>query len=60
MGKKKALVAGGSGFIGSFLCEKLLAENIEVTVFDSLVTGRKENIEHLKENESFNQRLTER
>lgn len=53
MGKKKALVAGGSGFIGSFLCEKLLAENIEVTVFDSLVTGRKENIEHLKENESF-------
>ena len=42
--KKKVLIAGGSGFIGSHLSEKLLKAHFEVTVVDSLVTGRKKNI----------------
>ncbi len=44
----KVLVAGGAGFIGSHLCEKLLKEGFEVTVVDSLVTGRKKNLDGLK------------
>jgi dTDP-glucose 4,6-dehydratase len=42
--KKRALVAGGSGFIGSHLCDHLLDNGTHVTILDSLVTGRKENI----------------
>lgn len=45
--KKKALVAGGAGFIGSNLCEFLLSKDYEVDVLDNLVTGRQENIQHL-------------
>jgi dTDP-glucose 4,6-dehydratase len=44
---KRALVAGGAGFIGSHLCEFLLAKGYEVDVVDNLATGRKENIKHL-------------
>lgn len=40
----KALVAGGSGFIGSHLCEKLLGAGYQVTVVDSLITGRSKNL----------------
>ncbi|MGE3973487.1 MAG: UDP-glucuronic acid decarboxylase family protein [Bdellovibrionales bacterium] len=47
MSKKKALVAGGAGFIGSHLCEYLLSKNYDVHALDNLVTGRKENIQHL-------------
>ncbi len=43
----RALVTGGAGFIGSHLCEALVARGDEVFVLDDLSTGRFENIEHL-------------
>ena len=43
----KMLVTGGAGFLGSHLCETLLASGYEVTCADNLSTGRMENIEHL-------------
>ena len=49
MTARKALVAGGSGFLGSRLCELLLEEGADVVAFDSLVTGRRENIAGLSE-----------
>ncbi len=42
--KKRALVAGGSGFLGSHLCELLLSESYSVVAVDCLVTGRRQNI----------------
>jgi UDP-glucose 4-epimerase len=42
----KALVTGGAGFIGSAVVERLLEVGAEVTIVDSLVNGRRENIEH--------------
>lgn len=45
----KALVTGGAGFIGSHLCEALVARGDQVFVLDDLSTGRFENIEHLPE-----------
>ncbi len=50
----RILVTGGSGFIGSFLCEKLLSEGHKVICLDNLFTGDQENIEHLKSNPDFN------
>ena len=44
---KKILVTGGAGFLGSHLCEKLLAEGNEVLCLDNYFTGSKENIVHL-------------
>lgn len=49
----KILVAGGAGFIGSHLCEKLLERNYEVLVLDNLHTGSLENINHLLSNGKF-------
>jgi UDP-glucose 4-epimerase len=49
----KVLVTGGAGFIGSHLCEALLAENHEVFVVDDLSTGRIDNIVHLQDNKNF-------
>jgi len=43
----RALVAGGAGFIGSHLCDYLLARGFEVLCLDNLVTGSKRNIRHL-------------
>jgi UDP-glucose 4-epimerase len=43
----KYFVTGGAGFIGSHLSEKLLAEGNQVTVYDNLISGSKENIKHL-------------
>ncbi|RYZ64423.1 MAG: NAD-dependent epimerase/dehydratase family protein, partial [Proteobacteria bacterium] len=42
---RKALVAGGSGFIGSHLTDLLLDKGYEVTVVDNLVTGRAQNLD---------------
>ncbi len=44
---KRILVTGGSGFLGSHLCERLLGEDQEVLCVDNYFTGRRENIEHL-------------
>ncbi len=44
---KRILVTGGAGFIGSFLCERLLEEGNEVICLDNYFTGRKANIVHL-------------
>ena len=43
----RIVVTGGAGFIGSHLCERLLAEGHEVICIDNLVTGRADNIAHL-------------
>ena len=43
----RALVTGGAGFIGSHLCEALVARGDTVSVLDDLSTGRFENIEHI-------------
>jgi len=44
----KVLITGGAGFIGSHLCDALLAEGKEVTILDNLSTGSKKNIAHLE------------
>ena len=51
--KKRILVTGGAGFIGSHLCERLLSEGNEVICVDNFYTGRKENIIHLMGNPYF-------
>jgi UDP-glucuronate decarboxylase len=49
----RILVTGGAGFLGSHLCDRLIAEDHEVTVIDNLFTGRKQNIAHLLEHPRF-------
>jgi dTDP-glucose 4,6-dehydratase len=44
---KRALVTGGAGFLGSHLCERLLAEGIAVVAVDNFITGKRENVAHL-------------
>ena len=51
--KKRILVTGGAGFIGSHLSERLLNEGHEVICADNFFTGTKDNIKHLLENHSF-------
>jgi UDP-glucose 4-epimerase len=51
--KRSALVTGGAGFIGSHLCELLLANGWEVWALDDLSTGGIANVEHLRDREDF-------
>jgi UDP-glucuronate decarboxylase len=51
--RKRVLVTGGAGFLGSFLCERLLKENCDVVCIDNFYTGTKRNIVHLLENPYF-------
>ena len=53
MGNKRILVTGGGGFLGSYLCEKLLEAGNEVICVDNLFTGSKRNIFHLMGNPRF-------
>ena len=45
--RKRVLVTGGAGFLGSHLCEALLANGHDVLCVDNYFTGRKDNIAHL-------------
>ncbi|HWG81148.1 MAG TPA: NAD-dependent epimerase/dehydratase family protein, partial [Stellaceae bacterium] len=45
--RKRVLVTGGAGFLGSHLCERLLAQGHDVLCVDNYFTGRKDNIAHL-------------
>ena len=51
--KPRALVTGGAGFLGSHLCDALLAEGYSVIAVDNLLTGRMSNIEHLRRGGNF-------
>ena len=53
MTRKKILVTGGAGFVGSHLCERLLKEGNEVFCLDNFFTGQKKNIIHLLDNPYF-------
>lgn len=50
---KRILVTGGAGFVGSFLCERLLADGHEVLCVDNYLTGTRANIAHLLDNDRF-------
>lgn len=50
---KTAVVTGGAGFLGSHLCDKLIAESLNVICIDNLLTGNINNISHLFGNENF-------
>lgn len=47
------LVTGGAGFLGSHLCERLLAQDHEVLCMDNFFTGRRSNVAHLLDNSNF-------
>lgn len=47
MNKKRVLITGAAGFLGSHLCDKFIGENFEVVGMDNLITGSLSNIEHL-------------
>lgn len=49
----RILVTGGAGFLGSHLCDRLIADDHDVTVIDNLFTGRKQNIAHLLQHPRF-------
>jgi UDP-glucuronate decarboxylase len=51
--RKKVLVTGGAGFIGSHLCERLLNDGNEVICLDNYFTGQKQNVVHLLDNPYF-------
>ena len=51
--RKKILVTGGAGFLGSHLCDKLLMEGHEVFCLDNFFTGQKQNVVHLLSNPYF-------
>jgi UDP-glucuronate decarboxylase len=50
---RRVLVTGGSGFLGSHLCDRLLASGDEVLCLDNFFTGRRSNVEHLLGNPRF-------
>ncbi len=51
--KKTFLVTGGAGFIGSYLCERLIREDKKVICLDNLITGHMENVKRLKSFKDF-------
>jgi len=50
---RRAIVTGGAGFLGSHLCERLLADGYHVVCVDNLVTGVARNIKHLEGRRGF-------
>ena len=53
MVRKRVVLTGGAGFIGSHLCERLIKENFRVICLDNLITGSLKNIRHLFKNSNF-------
>jgi dTDP-glucose 4,6-dehydratase len=53
MRARRAVVTGGSGFLGSHLCERLLAEGYQVLALDNFITGNPQNLEHLLSDPAF-------
>ncbi len=53
MTTRRVVVTGGAGFVGSHICERLLEDGSEVLCVDNLITGRIENIDHLRNHPSF-------
>jgi len=53
MSKKRAVITGGAGFIGSHLCKRLLDEGYKVICIDNFITGSHENIKGLNKNRNF-------
>src|SRR5881227_2631025 len=51
--QKRVLITGGSGFLGSHLCERLLNEDANVLCLDNFFTGARRNIEHLRDDKRF-------
>ena len=51
--RKRVLITGGAGFLGSHLCERLLAEGADVICLDNFFTGTKDNVAHLMGNPHF-------
>uniref|UniRef100_A0A4W6FH47 UDP-glucuronate decarboxylase 1 n=1 Tax=Lates calcarifer TaxID=8187 RepID=A0A4W6FH47_LATCA len=51
--RKRILITGGAGFVGSHLTDKLMMDGHEVTVVDNFFTGRKRNVEHWIGHENF-------
>lgn len=51
--KKKVLITGAAGFLGSHLCDRFLAEGFHVIGMDNFITGDSKNIKHLENNSSF-------
>jgi len=50
---KTILITGGAGFIGSNLCDRLIKQNNKIICLDNLLTGKKENIQHLLNHDNF-------
>jgi len=53
MNSRRAVVTGGAGFLGSHLCDALLADGYSVVAVDNLLTGRLSNLEHLRKDTRF-------
>ncbi len=51
--RRRILVTGGSGFLGSYLCETLLRAGHEVLCLDNFFTGARINVEHLLDHKRF-------
>ena len=52
-GKKRVLITGAAGFLGSHLCDKFVKEGYAVIGIDNFITGAPENIEHLNSSSNF-------
>ena len=51
--RKRVLVTGGAGFLGSHLCDRFIKEGYHVIAMDNLITGNLDNIAHLMKLENF-------
>jgi UDP-glucuronate decarboxylase len=51
--RKRVMVTGGAGFLGSHLCDRLLGDGHEILCVDNLFTGTKQNIAHLRDHPNF-------